>query len=136
LKKEYKCEFINCEFINHESATMKPYEQSNRYKLSLAIKATGFTATKLSQGAGYADDYLNGYTSKSRLLVRGDITEKRLKQLIATVAFAERELLGLGAKTVTFEELLDANESKSNIWYWIGLAVFVVAAIAFNVNYK
>lgn len=123
----------NCLTIIDTGATMKPYEQSNRHKLSLAIKATGFKAKDLSLSAGYKGDYFTDYTSKSRLLVRGDISDDRLNELLTTLAFAERELLGLGAKTVNFEEALDAAEvPKSNFWLWVLFAAIVFGAVIFN----
>lgn len=76
------------------------YKQSNRHKLHQAIKATGFHAEKLSLATGKAKNYFVGITAESRFIKHGDITEERLNSLLTTLAFAERELLGVGAKTV------------------------------------
>lgn len=76
------------------------YTESNRYKLQQAIKKTGFHAEKLSLASNHAKTYFTGFTAESRFNSRGDITEERLNSLLTTLAFAERELLGVGAKTV------------------------------------
>lgn len=86
------------------------YKESNRYKLSQAIKSTGFHAEKLSLATGFKKGYFSDYTSESRFNSRGDITEERLNYLLTTLAFAERELLGVGAKTV------DVNESVKDLF--------------------
>ncbi|KAF1026211.1 MAG: hypothetical protein GAK29_01473 [Acinetobacter bereziniae] len=76
------------------------YLESNRHKLYQAIKATGFHAEKLSLASNHAKTYFTGFTAESRFNSRGDITEERLNSLLTTLEFAERELLGVGAKTV------------------------------------
>lgn len=76
------------------------YTESNRYKLQQAIKATGFKIGDLSLATGNVKTYFTGFTAESRFNSRGDITEERLNALLTTLAFAERELLGVGAKTV------------------------------------
>lgn len=76
------------------------YKNSNRYKLQQAIKKTGFHAEKLSLASNHAKTYFTGFTAESRFNSRGDITKDRLNSLLTTLAFAERELLGVGAKTV------------------------------------
>lgn len=84
-----------------------PYIQSNRYKLQQAIKKTGFHAEKLSLASNHAKTYFTGFTAESRFNSRGDITEERLNSLLTTLAFAERELLGIGAKTVDDNPIID-----------------------------
>ena len=76
------------------------YESSNRYKLKQAIKETGISSRKLSHFAVGNESYFYNYTGKARFDKKGDITEDRLNSLLTTLAFAERELLGIGAKTV------------------------------------
>lgn len=93
-------DFHNGVDIVGESPNKSGYAESNRYKLSQAIKSTGFHAEKLSLETGYAKTYFAGFTAESRFNRRGDITEDRLNSLLTTLAFAERELLGVGAKTV------------------------------------
>lgn len=94
------------------------YTESNRYKLQQAIKATGFKIGDLSLATGNAKTYLTGFTAESRFNSRGDITEERLNSLLTTLAFAERELLGVGAKTVddiALDETQTENEVSVNV---------------------
>lgn len=88
------------------------YNQSNRYRLQQAIKKTGFHAEKLSLASNHAKTYFTGFTAESRFNSRGDITEERLNALLTTLAFAERELLGVGAKTV--DDVAIDDPSKEN----------------------
>lgn len=87
-------------FLSSLECIVHKYKSSNRHKLQQAIKATGFHAEKLSLASNHAKTYFTGFTAESRLNSRGDITEERLNSLLTTLAFAERELLGVGAKTV------------------------------------
>lgn len=97
LGEDGKC-FAVCEY--EIKLISDDYIQSNRYKLHQAIKKTGFQSERLSLASGYAKTYFTGFTAESRFNSRGDITEERLNALLVTLAFSERELLGLGAKTV------------------------------------
>lgn len=103
LGESGKC-FIMAE---REIKLLNNYKQSNRHKLQQAIKATGFHAEKLSLASNHAKTYFTGFTAESRLNSRGDITEERLNSLLTTLAFAERELLGVGAKTVDDNPIID-----------------------------
>lgn len=86
------------------------YQKSNRHKIHQAIKSTGLRADDLSLSAGFSKGYFSDYASKSRFNKRGDISESRLNELLTSLAFAERELLGVGAKTVD-----DANTDGNEI---------------------
>lgn len=78
------------------------YEESNRYKLAQAVKKTGLKVSVLSASASNNANisYFTNYQAKSRFNERGDISEVRLNELLTDLAFAEREVLGIGAKTV------------------------------------
>lgn len=76
------------------------YEKSNRYKLLQAIEKTGFSSRSLSHVVRGNESFFYNYTGESRFNKRGDISEKVLNARLTDLAFAERELLGLGAKTV------------------------------------
>lgn len=86
------------------------YEESNRYKLAQAIKKTGLKVGELSIVAKDNVNYFGNYHNKSRFNERGDISEARLNELLTDLAFAEREVLGIGAKTVEEpnQETIDA----------------------------
>lgn len=102
LGEEGKCWSVHINYLK-----LYEYKTSNRYKLHQAIKATGFHAEKLSLATGFKKGYFSDYTSESRFNSRGDITEERLNSLLTTLAFAERELLGVGAKTVDDNPIID-----------------------------
>ena len=76
------------------------YKESNRYKLHEAIKKTGITSKDLSlaQTKGESIYYFSNFTKKSRFEDRGDISLELLSSLKTDLAFAEREVLGIGAK--------------------------------------
>lgn len=78
------------------------YEESNCYKLKQAIKKTGISSEKLSLATtkGKTKYHFYSYTKKSRLTDRGDISDARLNKLLTDLRHAEREVLGIGAKTV------------------------------------
>lgn len=88
------------------------YEESNRYKLAQAIKKTGLKVSMLSAAASNNTNisHFTNYQAKSRFNERGDISEARLNELLTDLAFAEREVLGVGAKTVDEpnQETIDA----------------------------
>ena len=121
------------------------YEESNRYKLAQAIKKTGLKVGELSIAANGNVNYFGNYHNKSRFNERGDISETRLNELLTDLAFAEREVLGVGAKTVEEPsnaeiQMLDLASSvkekpKSNKPLFIGAAVVIfVALILFILN--
>lgn len=91
------------------------YTESNRYKLQQAIKKTGFHAEKLSLASNHAKTYFTGFTAESRFNSRGDITDERLNSLLTTLAFAERELLGVGAKNVDDVAIDEPSKEKEVI---------------------
>ena len=76
------------------------YLNSNRHKLYQAIKKSNISASRLSYDIGKNINYLSATASKSRFNSRGDISETQLNRLITDIAFAEREVLGFGAKDV------------------------------------
>lgn len=123
------------------------YEESNCYKLKQAIKKTGISSEKLSLATtkGKTKYHFYSYTKKSRLTDRGDISDARLNKLLTDLRHAEREVLGIGAKTV--EEPSDAEiqmvdlasaveeKPKSNKPLFIGASVVIfIAIILFILN--
>jgi hypothetical protein len=108
-------DFHNGVGIVSESPKKLGYAESNRCKLSKAIKLTGFHAENLSLETGHAKTYFTGFTAESRFNSRGDITEDRLNSLLTTLAFAERKLLGVGAKTADNVKSISNNLLETNI---------------------
>lgn len=91
------------------------YEESNRYKLAQAVKERVklikskeiyATAEILSLATGNSKTYFSSQSAKSKFLSRGDLSENTYQAMLTDLAFAEREVLGVGAKTV--EEPSDA----------------------------
>ena len=76
------------------------YEESNRYKLAQAIKKTGISAKALSRAVAGNECYFYNKTGVARFNKRGDIPDDVLNLALTELAFAEREVLGIGAKTV------------------------------------
>ena len=76
------------------------YEQSNRYKLAQAIKKTGISAKALSRAVAGNECYFYNKTGVARFNKRGDIPDDVLNLALTELAFAEREVLGIGADTV------------------------------------
>lgn len=91
------------------------YHQSNRHKLHQAIKATGYSSRRLSDIAVGNESYFYNYTGKARFDKKGDITEDCLNSLLTTLAFAERELLGIGAKTVDSDKTYKPSQVEITI---------------------
>ena len=121
------------------------YEESNRYKLAQAIKKTGVSAKALSRAVAGNECYFYNKTGVARFNKRGDIPDDVLNLALTELAFAEREVLGVGAKTVeepSNEEIqmLDLASSvkekpKSNKPLFIGAAVVTfIALILFILN--
>lgn len=103
LGEQGKCWSVNKKLLS----IYNDYESSNRFKLKQAIKETGISSRKLSHFAVGNESYFYNYTGKARFDEKGDITEERLNSLLTTLAFAERELLGIGAKTVDDNPIID-----------------------------
>ena len=121
------------------------YEESNRYKLAQAIKKTGISAKALSRAVAGNECYFYNKTGVARFNKRGDIPDDVLNLALTDLAFAEREVLGIGAKTV--EEPSDAEiqmldlassvkeKPKSNKPLFIGDAVVIsIVLILFILN--
>ena len=136
---------VEIEDIKKLGGSQMQYEESNRYKLAQAIKKTGLKVGELSIAANGNVNYFGNYHNKSRFNERGDISETRLNELLTDLAFAEREVLGIGAKTV--EEPSDAEiqmldlassvkeKPKSNKPLFIGAAVVIfIILILFILN--
>ena len=90
-------------FLKKIGESKMQYEESNRYKLSQAVKKTGLKVYDLSLAASNNTNtsYFTNYQAKSRFNKRGDISEARLSELLTDLHYAEREVLGIGAKTVS-----------------------------------
>lgn len=86
------------------------YEESNRYKLAQAIKKTGFSAKALSRIVAGNESYFYNKTGVARFNKKGDISNEALNLALTDLAFAEREVLGIGAKAVEApnQETIDA----------------------------
>ena len=130
------------------------YEESNRYKLAQAVKERVklikskeiyATAKILSLATGNSKTYFSSQSAKSKFLSRGDLSEKTYQAMLTDLAFAEREVLGIGAKTV--EEPSNAEiqmvdlasavkeKPKSNKPLFIGAAVVIfIILILFILN--
>lgn len=101
------------------------YEESNRYKLAQAIKKTGISAKALSRAVAGNECYFYNKTGVARFNKKGDISNEVLNLALTDLAFAEREVLGIGAKTV----------NKSNKPLFIGATVVIsIALILFILN--
>ena len=145
---------VEIEDIKKIGESQMQYEESNRYKLAQAVKEKVklikskeiyATAEILSLATGNSKTYFSTQTAKSKFLSRGDLSEKTYQAMLTDLAFAEREVLGIGAKTV--EEPSDAEiqmldlassvkeKPKSNKPLFIGVAVVIfVALILFILN--
>ena len=121
------------------------YEESNRYKLAQAIKKTGISAKALSRAVAGNECYFYNKTGVARFNKKGDIPDDVLNLALTDLAFAEREVLGIGAKTV--EEPSDAEiqmvdlagaveeKPKSNKPLFIGASVVIsIVLILFFLN--
>ena len=130
------------------------YEESNRYKLAQAVKERVklikskeiyATAEILSLATGNSKTYFSSQSAKSKFLSRGDLSENTYQAMLTDLAFAEREVLGIGAKTV--EEPSDAEiqmvdfansvkeKPKSNKPLFIGVLVVIsIVLILFILN--
>lgn len=121
------------------------YEESNRYKLAQAIKKTGISAKALSRAVAGNECYFYNKTGVARFNKKGDIPDDVLNLALTDLAFAEREVLGIGAKTV--EEPSDAEiqmvdlagaveeKPKSNKPLFIGASVVIsIVLILFILN--
>ena len=136
---------VEIEDIKKIGESQMQYEESNRYKLAQAIKKTGISAKALSRAVAGNECYFYNKTGVARFNKRGDIPDDVLNLALTDLAFAEREVLGIGAKTV--EEPSDAEiqmldlassvkeKPKSNKPLFIGVAVVIfVALILFILN--
>ena len=130
------------------------YEESNRYKLAQAVKERVklikskeiyATAEILSLATGNSKTYFSSQSAKSKFLSRGDLSENTYQAMLTDLAFAEREVLGIGAKAV--EEPSDAEiqmvdfansvkeKPKSNKPLFIGVLVVIsIVLILFILN--
>lgn len=102
--------FLRLNDVKKIGESQMQYEESNRYKLAQAIKKTGLKVGELSIAVNGNTNYFGNYHNKSRFNERGDISEARLNELLTDLAFAEREVLGIGDKTVEEpnQETIDA----------------------------
>lgn len=121
------------------------YEESNRYKLAQAIKKTGISAKALSRAVAGNESYFYNKTGVARFNKKGDISNEAFNLALTDLAFAEREVLGIGAKTAEEPsdaeiQMLDLADSvkekpKSNKPLFIGAAVVIfIVLILFILN--
>ena len=136
---------VEIEDVKKIGESKMQYEESNRYKLAQAIKKTGISAKALSRAVAGNECYFYNKTGVARFNKKGDISNEVLNLALTDLAFAEREVLGVGAKTV--EEPSDAEiqmldlassvkeKPVSNKPLFIGAAVVIfVALILFILN--
>lgn len=91
------------------------YEESNRYKLAQAIKKTGISAKALSRAVVGNESYFYNKTGVARFNKKGDISNEVLNLALTDLAFAEREVLGIGAKTVEDELYTAVVDNKGDV---------------------
>lgn len=109
------------------------YELSNRKALKDFISKQGFHSKEISKAMGFNEVYLSAMSGKSRLLTRGDLSNKELEKVKLDITYAVRKLNGAEAQVVdepkgftetekeAFEKTIDvsSNPEFSNISTWI-----------------